>query len=98
MFHYVAFFVAGLARDQAGSYFPKSSNSLWANYLRENLSVGLCIRARQLLDFQCFLGDIENGVFPQNTSWFGSHRLLARLTFQEMLQDLYRCHGFKYYR
>ena len=71
MFHYVAFFVAGLARDQAGSYFPKSSNSLWANYLRENLSVGLCIRARQLLDFQCFLGDIENGVFSKTQAGLG---------------------------
>ena len=71
MFDYVAFFVAGLAGDQADSYFPKSSNSLWANYLRENLSVGLCIRARQLLDFQCFLGDIENGVFSKTQAGLG---------------------------
>ena len=71
MFHYVAFFVAGLARDQAGSYFPKSSNSLWANHLRENMSVRWLIGARKLLDFQCFLGDIENGVFSKTQAGLG---------------------------
>ena len=71
MFDYVAFFVAGLARDQAGSYFPKPGNSLWANHLRENMSVRWLIGARKLLDFQCFLGDIENGVFSKTQAGLG---------------------------
>ena len=70
MFHYVAFFVAGLARVRLVATF-RSLVTLSGLITSREHERPLVNRGSKIVGFQCFLGDIENGVFSKTQAGLG---------------------------